>query len=158
MTLNYGNEFFPEPFPDGLPTINLEKISLAKLLSDDEPESRRLFDACRDKGFCYLDLTTHEKGMKLVDDAQQVHRASKKAFKMTPIAEKREFKTRPAHTGLLDTGYGFMIFFEPISCYAGTERPVATKGANHSNWRCLMYGPMTCLRGFRWYTDEVFEI
>ena len=43
-------EFCPVPFPEGLPTIQLERISLAKLLDDDDLEASRLFDVCTKEG------------------------------------------------------------------------------------------------------------
>lgn len=105
MDLDYGEEFYPKPFPEDLPTIELQSISLARLLNDDAEEARRLFHICTHEGFCYLDLTTHPKGIKLLDDAHQVHKAGVEAFK-TPMAEKYTFKPRASYeTGLLDTGY-----------------------------------------------------
>ncbi|KAK8024489.1 hypothetical protein PG993_012555 [Apiospora rasikravindrae] len=101
--VDVGLDFYPEPFPDGLPTIDLAKISLAKLLEGDEQEAALLFEVCKDKGFCYLDLMSHEKGVKLVKDAERVHHAAKE-FYGAPVEEKRKFKTRPPETGLLDTG------------------------------------------------------
>ena len=105
MPLDTGPDFFPEPFPEGFKTIELERISLAKLLEDDQQEAERLFGGRKDKGFCYLDLTTQEKGVKLIEDAQEVHETAKEAFRTTSIAKKRELKLRPPETGLLDTGY-----------------------------------------------------
>ena len=32
MDLKYSKEFYPEPFPEGLPTVNLERISLAMMI------------------------------------------------------------------------------------------------------------------------------
>jgi isopenicillin N synthase-like dioxygenase len=98
------SKFYPEPFPDGLPVIDLARISLAKLLDGNEQEAALLFEVCKDKGFCYLDLTSHDMGIKLAKQAEQVHQAAKE-FYSTPVAEKRKFKTRPPETGLLDTGY-----------------------------------------------------
>ena len=102
--LDLSSKFYPEPFPDGLPVINLARISLAKLLDGDEQEAALLFEVCKDKGFCYLDLTSHEKGLKLAKQAEKVHQAAKEFFG-APVTEKRKFKTRPPETGLLDTGY-----------------------------------------------------
>jgi hypothetical protein len=46
------------PFPDTVPTAPLLKISLAKLLRHDREEEQRLWEACCDLGFFYLDLRT----------------------------------------------------------------------------------------------------
>lgn len=105
MALDYGEEFYTKPFPEGLPTIELQSISLAKLLNEDTDEAHRLFHICTHEGFFYLDLTTHPKGIKLLDDAHNVYRSGVKAFK-TPMKEKYTFKPRDSYeTGLLDTGY-----------------------------------------------------
>jgi isopenicillin N synthase-like dioxygenase len=97
-------EFYPVPFPKGLPTIKLQRLSLAKLLNDDKDQSHRLFDICTKEGFFYLDLTDHPKGLKLLDDAHQVHRVGKSIFAV-PMAEKYKFKPRGSYeSGLLDTG------------------------------------------------------
>lgn len=69
MTVDHGKDFFPEPFPDDLPTISLERICLAKLLDNDPREARRLFEVFVENGFCCLDLASHPKGMKLMEDA-----------------------------------------------------------------------------------------
>lgn len=106
MAYRYGQEFYPEPFPDGLPTVELECISLAKLLNDDEEEAHRLFRVCKEEGFCYIDMEDHPKGLKLLDDAHEVHKAGKAAFDSTSMEEKYTFKPRASYeTGLLDTGY-----------------------------------------------------
>lgn len=105
MALDYGAEYYPETFPDDLPTIELQCISLAKLLEDDVEEAHRLFHVCTNEGFFYLDLTTHPKGLRLLDDAHQVHTAGRNFFKDTPMADKYTFKPRASYeTGLLDTG------------------------------------------------------
>jgi isopenicillin N synthase-like dioxygenase len=97
-------EFYPVPFPEGLPTIDLPRLSLAKLLNGDKDQSFGLFDICTKEGFFYLDLTDHPKGMRLLDDAHQVHRIAKSIFDL-PMAEKYTFKPRGSYeTGLLDTG------------------------------------------------------
>ncbi|KAK3076239.1 hypothetical protein LTS18_013538, partial [Coniosporium uncinatum] len=44
------------PFPTTIPTAPLLRISLSKLLSHDADEEQRLWNACRDLGFFYLDL------------------------------------------------------------------------------------------------------
>ncbi|RMZ82569.1 hypothetical protein DV738_g1476, partial [Chaetothyriales sp. CBS 135597] len=115
MVLDYGEHFYPVPFPEGLPTIDLQSISLSKLLNDDENEAHRLFDICTHEGFCYVDLTDHPKGLKLLDDAHQVHKAGAEAFK-TPMAEKYKFKPRAYETGLLDTGYKELGLDEDGNC------------------------------------------
>lgn len=50
----------PPPFPDTVPTAPLLKISLSKLLAHDAEEEGRLWNACCDLGFFYLDLRPDE--------------------------------------------------------------------------------------------------
>ncbi|PYH40873.1 2-oxoglutarate-dependent dioxygenase [Aspergillus saccharolyticus JOP 1030-1] len=98
-------EFYPVPFPDGLPTIELQRLSLARLMNDDVDQARRLFEICTREGFFYLDLTDHPKGLKLLHGAHSVHRVGQEVFKV-PMAEKYKFEPRASYeTGLLDTGY-----------------------------------------------------
>lgn len=46
------------PFPDDVPTAPLLRISLQKLLKNDPSEALKLFRACTNEGFFYLDLRT----------------------------------------------------------------------------------------------------
>lgn len=54
---------FPDlpPFPDTVPTAPLLKISLSKLLAHDAEEEERLWNACCDLGFFYLDLRSNNE-------------------------------------------------------------------------------------------------
>ncbi|KAH8817119.1 hypothetical protein F5884DRAFT_778492 [Xylogone sp. PMI_703] len=97
------DHYWPEPFPDNVPVIELESISLEKLINQDSEESSRLFRICTNLGFCYLDLTTHEKGLELINYAHSLHDVAQTVFLDTPMEVKKEFKTRSA--GRLDTGY-----------------------------------------------------
>lgn len=44
------------PFPTDVPTAPLLRISLAKLIAGDEEEGERVWKACCELGFFYLDL------------------------------------------------------------------------------------------------------
>jgi isopenicillin N synthase-like dioxygenase len=48
-------------FPDNVPTAPLFRISLQKLLDNDDEEQNRCWQACRELGFFYLDIRTSEK-------------------------------------------------------------------------------------------------
>jgi isopenicillin N synthase-like dioxygenase len=50
-------------FPDNVPTAPLLRISLQKLLEEDEDEQDRCWQACRDLGFFYLDVRNPIKDM-----------------------------------------------------------------------------------------------
>ncbi|KAI1075024.1 hypothetical protein F5B20DRAFT_573738 [Whalleya microplaca] len=83
-------DLYPVPFPDKLPTVELETISIARLLSGDEEEARRIYEFCRDPGFFQLDLTDHPEGL----------------FTSLSIDQKREFKIRQeGGAGVFDMGY-----------------------------------------------------
>jgi len=79
------------PFPEGLKLANLEKLSLARLLDqNDKVEASRLFEACKFYGFFYLDLESCEEGKKLLDIVQQLFRLSDEVFAL-PIEEKNKY-------------------------------------------------------------------
>jgi hypothetical protein len=99
---NY-EEYYPVAFPDDVPTIPLAKISIAKLLSDDEEEASTLFRVCSNEGFFYLDLTTEPRGQKFSNEAQKLHHLAKDVFQNVSIDEKLLFIPTDA-TGHLDTG------------------------------------------------------
>ena len=41
-------DLYPVPFPDGMSTVDLQTVSIAKLLSQDPTEAQRIFSFCRD--------------------------------------------------------------------------------------------------------------
>ncbi|KAK3360560.1 hypothetical protein B0T25DRAFT_449582 [Lasiosphaeria hispida] len=99
-------DLYPLPFPDDLPTVDLQTVSIAKLLSKDEAEAQRIFSFCRDPGFFLLDLTDHPEGVALLQDAAECARLAKKLFKGLSIDRKREYKTRQGGgAGIFDMGY-----------------------------------------------------
>lgn len=105
MAANDTSEYTPVPFPEGLPEIKLQRISLAKLLNDDVEEAARVFDICTKEGFFYLDLEDHPKGLRFLNNAHLVHDIGKRAFNSVSMEEKYKFEPRASYeTGLLDTG------------------------------------------------------
>lgn len=100
-TLN--QEDAPLPLPAGLPTIELPKISLAKLLNDDEEEAKILFDICVSSGFFYLDLMDHPKGRKLWESACLARSAGQKFMSTLSMEQKDAFLKR-SEVGILDRG------------------------------------------------------
>ena len=104
MDTKYGKDFYPEPFPEGLPTVDLKRISLGKLLEDDKEEAERLFKICTHEGFCYIDLMDRDIGVRLLEDAHLVHQMGKDICDNTSMTDKYSFKLRETDVGLLDTG------------------------------------------------------
>lgn len=66
MTLHHFNNI--SPFPSDIPTIELPRISLAKILADDQDESARFFAASKDLGFLMLELDDCSEGKELLQD------------------------------------------------------------------------------------------
>lgn len=95
--------FVPAPFPDDVPTIQLEKISLNKLLTRDQTECHKIFEICASTGFFYLDMMDHPKGKKLWEDACLACRVGKDVLPSHSIEEKKSYKPRD-RVGIFDKG------------------------------------------------------
>ncbi|KAK4697940.1 hypothetical protein P7C71_g212, partial [Lecanoromycetidae sp. Uapishka_2] len=96
------------PFPDGVPFVPLLRISLLKLLTDDEKESKRLYAACKDLGFFYLDLEGSSKGQSILEDANKLFSVGEQLFDLE-LEEKQsyEFSGQKSYYGY--KGYGTSI-------------------------------------------------
>lgn len=68
------------PFPEDVPLAPLFRVSLSKLLENDEEENERLFTACRTLGFFYLELGDSDLGQALRNGAEDLLRLSLDAF------------------------------------------------------------------------------
>ena len=85
-------DFYPAPFPEDVPVIELEKISLCKLLNGDEAEAERVFNICTTTGFFYLDLLDHATGRQIWRNACNICQFSHDRFSTTPMEEKLKYK------------------------------------------------------------------
>jgi isopenicillin N synthase-like dioxygenase len=88
------DDFNPDeypPFPDGLATVELQTISLGKLLSGDGKEQERVFEECKGRGFFYLELGGTESGETILRDADEIARVGVETFKL-PLEEKMKYK------------------------------------------------------------------
>ncbi|GAB7366747.1 hypothetical protein MBLNU230_g0702t1 [Neophaeotheca triangularis] len=86
-------EFTPESypaFPDGFETVELETISLNALHSGDKATHDRVFQACKTRGFFYLDLTDHPTGQTIREGADEMARLAERTFKL-PAEEKQKY-------------------------------------------------------------------
>jgi len=86
------------PFPDDVRTAQLERVTLAGLLSGDPAESDKLYKAATDHGFFLLDFATSpdaEELLKLVEDAFELG----PQFFNEPLETKKEFKLNNAGCG-----------------------------------------------------------
>jgi isopenicillin N synthase-like dioxygenase len=90
------SEFNPStypPFPDSpsYPTINLQTISLSKLQANDAEEQSLMFEACKDWGFFYLDLTSSgDLGETLSRGSEDIARVAEEIFHL-PLEEKMKY-------------------------------------------------------------------
>ena len=96
-------KLYPAPWPEQVPTIHLETISVAKLLMRDAEECRKTFKICTEEGFFYLNLLDHPKGRKMWDDACIACQAGQETLPDRSIEEKREFQVRD-RVGVFDRG------------------------------------------------------
>ncbi|KAH7357207.1 hypothetical protein BKA65DRAFT_393146 [Rhexocercosporidium sp. MPI-PUGE-AT-0058] len=97
-------EFNPVPLPEGLPTYDLPKISLAKLIEGDKAEAKAVFDVCARNGFFYLNLMDHPLGRKLWENGCKARNIGQHAAATIPLEEKKAFLMRP-QAGILDRGF-----------------------------------------------------
>lgn len=91
-------EFTPDQypdFPDGdeFPTVPLETISLEKLLSQDATEEDRVFEACKGRGFFYLDLAGPESGETILKGSGDICRVGEQVMAL-PLDEKMKYQMR----------------------------------------------------------------
>jgi hypothetical protein len=85
-------DFYPAPFPTNVPTIELERFSLSRLLNGNEAEATRLFNTCTTIGFFYLDMLDHPTGRRLWRSACNVHHRGRDLLLGTPMKEKLKYK------------------------------------------------------------------
>ena len=98
-------------FPDDVPTAPLLRISLQKLLDSNSEELRRLWSACTELGFFYLDLRNVKSdngtldGNAYVQEADRLFDVSEEFFSL-PVDEKSkyDFKDQGSYFGY--KGYG----------------------------------------------------
>ncbi len=92
-------EFTPDlypPFPDDpqFPQAKLQTASLKRLVDEDTLEQDRLLEACKSRGFFYLDLTGCESGEAILRDADELCRVAEKTYAL-PLEEKQKYKPLP---------------------------------------------------------------
>lgn len=78
------------PFPSDVTTAPLLRLSLSKLLTQDETEIERLMQASEEIGFFYLDLQEPSCGNGLLDDADRLFQTGEDLFSLD-LEEKRKY-------------------------------------------------------------------
>jgi isopenicillin N synthase-like dioxygenase len=88
------------PFPDDVPTAPLLRLSLGKLLAGDSTECERLFQACIEIGFFYLDLQDSDHGISLLADADKLFTVGENLFDLSLEEKKRyDFSAQDSYFG-----------------------------------------------------------
>lgn len=108
-------EFTPDlypPFPDDIPAIELETITLSKLLGGDAAEQNRVYQACVGRGFFYLALEGCEAGDTILRGAEQVAQAGERIFKL-PLDEKMRYR-------MIKSLFGYKYAGASVTDRAGT--------------------------------------
>lgn len=94
--ITYQSEFTPDiypPFPDStdFPTIELDTIALRDVLKHDPAVDRRMLEACKTRGFFYLDLTGCDEGGTILSGAEDCCRLAEHFFAL-PFDKKSKYK------------------------------------------------------------------
>ena len=89
------SEFRPSeypPFPESadFPTVNLANISLKKLIDHDPSEEDRVLEACKGRGFFYLELAGPEPGETILKGSGDIARVAE-GFMALPVEEKMKY-------------------------------------------------------------------
>ncbi|KAK9423866.1 hypothetical protein SUNI508_03882 [Seiridium unicorne] len=119
MAKDQYTEFTPElypPFPEGLPTVELETLSLDQLLKGNADVQDRLFQVCKGRGFFYLDLQGSEVGDVILEGAQQIARVGEETFEL-PLDEKMKYTQGKGARTL----FGYKYVGATVTDKAGTK-------------------------------------
>ncbi|GME64053.1 Oxoglutarate/iron-dependent oxygenase [Neofusicoccum parvum] len=129
LTPPHAAQHFPNipAFPSDVPTCPLVRISLARLLHGSEDEAERLWNACCDLGFFYIDLRAgdeheteggavgnarqvevHVDGEQLLDDADRLFGVQEEFFEL-PVEEKAKYDFSEQGSYFGYKGYGATV-------------------------------------------------
>ncbi|KAF2716678.1 Clavaminate synthase-like protein [Polychaeton citri CBS 116435] len=111
------SEFTPTlypPFPPDLPEVELETISLLKLLANDPAETVRVFEICKGRGFFYLSLEGTPSGQTILENSQKIAHIGSRTFDL-PMSEKLNYT--PKGQSL----FGYKVAGATVTDKAGTK-------------------------------------
>ena len=98
------------PFPDGVETAPLVRLSLSKLRHDGA-ESNRLFSASKDLGFFYLDLIGDDGGEVLLQEADKFFELGPKLYDLgREELQKYDYTSQGSYMGY--KGFGSAVVDE----------------------------------------------
>lgn len=100
-------DFTPDLYPSfpedpQFPGVDLQTISLQKLLDHDAAEEERVFEICKGRGFFYLDLAGPESGEIILRGSAEIGRVGAKTMAL-PMEEKTKYL--PAHKQLFGLAF-----------------------------------------------------
>ncbi|KAI6083532.1 putative oxidoreductase [Hypoxylon rubiginosum] len=84
-------------FPDDVQTAELQRVSFAKLLSQDSAEAKTLFEACRAWGFFVLDFEGCEEGQSFLQSAADMFELDKEVNSMD-VEELMKYAYKPPYS------------------------------------------------------------
>ncbi|KAJ5238357.1 1-aminocyclopropane-1-carboxylate oxidase [Penicillium chermesinum] len=88
------------PFPTDIPIAPLPRISLGKLLQNDEAATEQLYTICKDLGFFYLYLNDSDAGKSLLNETQSLFSIQDEVFDRSLEDWKPyDFKERGTYLG-----------------------------------------------------------
>lgn len=121
------------PFPDDIDVAPLLSISLRKLEANDERESKRFFQACKDLGFFYLDMFDSDLGERIIRGAEGVNAVQQRWLKLSN-AEKDKYGRPVLHD------FFAYRFGEVPGQFDANGDPLRIENYNASIWPA---GPLT---------------
>ena len=93
-TEKYFNKY--PAFPDDVPVAQLPLVSFTKLISQDEQESRKLFQACVATGFFLLDFRGTKEGERILSETETLFEMNAK-FHAQDYDQKMKHPFNPPH-------------------------------------------------------------
>lgn len=93
-------------FPNNVPVADVTRLSLSRLMAQDQAESELLYQSCRSSGFFLLDLQGNDSGQHLLEDVRQLRQISAELFDLKSEEKmKYSYKTGGPIHGYLTPCY-----------------------------------------------------
>jgi hypothetical protein len=142
--INASSNNFPgiPPFPDDVPTAPLLRLSAGKLLAGDLVEYERLFQASKDIGFFYLDLSDTEEGSSLLGDADNLFQIGERLFELS-LEEKKQYDFSGQNSYFGYKGQGAAV----VDKQGNLDRNEFYNASLH--WACLLSQTDIAVIGFQ---------
>lgn len=119
--------FHPE-FPPNVPLLSTERLSLDKLLSNDDEEKQRLFRICRSTGMFVLDLSDTKQGRHLMQSVDEIFQLSEVIFALGLEEKQRYSMLNGTVLGCVDKGTGYGTDLKYTQVQRSRSSPRRCKG------------------------------